>query len=502
MHYDPMRMDARYQAFKKSLSSQPNASRPHLLYIFSSDSQKMMGCTCAFLVCILAAIVLIISLAILLVSKWRIFRYGPLIWRNKYPSFEEVHALFDRGDIMLSTVLIASTLQLSHPKLARTLRAHSTYTTDPWRRVIRTTAFIYIMIRASSSEREAVVRWLRRLHKPIPLFVFETNVLVFATFAYGLVKTHQMLGEMTTQQVDAMVKGVMSMANRLDPMDKGRRVPSTIDEIEEYLHRELSFDVEELMRIHRGTAKICSLRKEVRKQGANQFLKRPIAFLKLVLMKWFIFSLSTKVLAQRYLDPSKTSTNDKYTISPLAILFWWSIRKAHCFLSYFHYSTCPQTLTFDGSLNLLVSGNPRTATIPSELYQEIFATTGDSSTHSTKQPEERPTLRRFKSDMEAHLPNMQIDERPMLPVPSFPTSLLEHLKCSYLRAQLSTLTTQHNTNHPISQHLGVIMDGNRRYSRTRHLSSILSGHQVGAHKLLQVLSWTFSANIRTLTVWA
>ncbi|KAM0229125.1 hypothetical protein ACHAP5_011749 [Fusarium lateritium] len=46
------------------------------------------------------------------------------------------------------------------------------------------------------------------------------------------------------------------------------------------------------------------------------------------------------------------------------------------------------------------------------------------------------------------------------------------------------------------------MDGNRRYSRSHGLGSVLLGHQAGAHKLIQVMSWVFSSGITNLTVWA
>ncbi|EGX45687.1 hypothetical protein AOL_s00140g3 [Orbilia oligospora ATCC 24927] len=115
---------------------------------------------------------------------WREFRTTQFIWQNEYHSFEELHSLYDRGDIMLSAVLIASSLQLSHHGMSKAIEAHSTYKSDPWRRLTRTLAFIYIMVRSNKgAERQQVVRWLQNIHRNIPLFEFETNVFVFATFA-------------------------------------------------------------------------------------------------------------------------------------------------------------------------------------------------------------------------------------------------------------------------------------------------------------------------------
>lgn len=401
-----------------------------------------------------------------------------MIWRNTYPSIEELHALFNRGDIMLASVLIASNLQLSHPEMSKTIKAHSTYKTDPWRRIIRTMTFMFIIIRSNSTERKQIIEWLQKLHRGIPLFNFENNILVFATFAYGLAKSHQYLGSVTSLEIEGIVKGVMSMADKLDPKDLGRKVPNTMAEIEEYLRNELPFDTQILERIKTESNELGSMWIEMQKQGFTKFLMRPRTSISLILLMEFVQRLSNNVLAEA----------PPYGIFESA--FWWCIRNVQCLFSYFHYSICPQILTFDGTLNLLVSGNPRMASVPLDLYHEIFGS-------KVVPPISLPggSLRRF-SDMEAHLPRMAIDQRPMPIVLGFSEELKELIKCSYYRGKLSS-----GPGH-LPRHLGVIMDGNRRYSRGRGLGSVLAGHQVGAHKLLQVISWTFSSGVRNLTVWA
>ncbi|KAH7006936.1 hypothetical protein EDB80DRAFT_518389, partial [Ilyonectria destructans] len=145
------------------------------------DSQLLL-LNGGLLIIILSAAAIAYYVTTLLLRYWKDIKATTLVWRDKYPSFEKLHALFDRGDIMLSAVLVASSLQLSHPELSKVINAHSTYKTDPWRRLVRTVTFISIMIRSKSSERRQVINWLQKLHRPIPLFVFETNVIVFATF--------------------------------------------------------------------------------------------------------------------------------------------------------------------------------------------------------------------------------------------------------------------------------------------------------------------------------
>ncbi|KAK6529286.1 hypothetical protein TWF281_008463 [Arthrobotrys megalospora] len=338
--------------------------------------------------------------------------------------------------------------------------------------------FMFIMIRSNSTERRQVITWLQQLHRGIPLFVFENNVLVFATFAYALVRSHQYLGSVTEWEVEGIVRGVMSMADKLDPKDLGRRVPSTMAEVEEYLRRELSFDAEELKCISNENSKLISMWNEMQKQGRTKFLTRPHTSIQLLLLTRFARQLSNNVLAEKTCYGMFESS------------FWWCVRKVQCFLSHFHYSMCPRTLTFDGTLDLLVSGNPRMANIPTELYREIF---GSKGTLPIRLP---GGSLRWVSDMEAHLPRMNIDRRPMPTVPRFREELKELVRCSYYRGKLFS-----SAGHP-PRHLGIIMDGNRRYSHGRGLNSALAGHQVGAHKLLQVISWAFSSGVQNLTVWA
>jgi short-chain Z-isoprenyl diphosphate synthase len=51
-------------------------------------------------------------------------------------------------------------------------------------------------------------------------------------------------------------------------------------------------------------------------------------------------------------------------------------------------------------------------------------------------------------------------------------------------------------------HIGVIMDGNRRFARQRRLADISEGHAYGARHLYNVLQWCRDFDIRVMTVWA
>ncbi len=54
----------------------------------------------------------------------------------------------------------------------------------------------------------------------------------------------------------------------------------------------------------------------------------------------------------------------------------------------------------------------------------------------------------------------------------------------------------------IPKHIGIILDGNRRYAKKCGLEDASKGHEKGADKLYQVLSWCMELNIKVVTVWA
>jgi short-chain Z-isoprenyl diphosphate synthase len=51
-------------------------------------------------------------------------------------------------------------------------------------------------------------------------------------------------------------------------------------------------------------------------------------------------------------------------------------------------------------------------------------------------------------------------------------------------------------------HMGVIMDGNRRFARRYGLADVSQGHEYGARHLYEVLKWCRDFDIRVMTVWA
>ena len=52
------------------------------------------------------------------------------------------------------------------------------------------------------------------------------------------------------------------------------------------------------------------------------------------------------------------------------------------------------------------------------------------------------------------------------------------------------------------RHLGIIMDGNRRFARQLGFGTVVHGHRKGADKLQEVLSWCLEYDIKVVTVWS
>jgi short-chain Z-isoprenyl diphosphate synthase len=54
---------------------------------------------------------------------------------------------------------------------------------------------------------------------------------------------------------------------------------------------------------------------------------------------------------------------------------------------------------------------------------------------------------------------------------------------------------------PIPNHIGLIIDGNRRYARRSGLGSVSEGHRAGADKIDDVLAWCEDLLVPIVTIW-
>jgi short-chain Z-isoprenyl diphosphate synthase len=55
---------------------------------------------------------------------------------------------------------------------------------------------------------------------------------------------------------------------------------------------------------------------------------------------------------------------------------------------------------------------------------------------------------------------------------------------------------------PLPRHIGLILDGNRRYARQLGFQDPLAGHRIGADKLEEVMDWLEELEIRITTLFA
>ncbi|CAM6095431.1 unnamed protein product [Calypogeia fissa] len=431
-------------------------------------------------------------------QKWRLFfksfigrGRARFIWRKAYSSFEDMHALFDRGDALMAAVGVAITLQLSHEEVGNVLKAHSYVHANPMRRMIRTLTFILITVRSNSKERSQVVKWLHQLHRPIKLFELKTNVFILATIAYGLGRAHQVLGAVTDFEVDALVSSIMNMAKIVTPEEgQDMNMPTTLREVTDYLSKQIKFDPSDLKEsstmnryVMVNVAAHLPRKKGGRKVGgalrpklqASMFFQ-PLSWLKFYTFVHLIRDLSSGIFASGSPD-----------FKPGPVL--WVFQKLQPVFRPFHYTLCPGFLTFDGLFELLGERDPALRLVADEVYAEIF---GPENAAKTKWRQSK------EKNMSAHLPHVKNEDGTAPPSSTNPSSVysdvMEHLKCAYLRGQLQ--------GHSVPQHLGVIMDGNRRFSKQNHLGGPLKGHEMGARKLLECMSWCFSSGVRNLTVWA
>ncbi len=53
----------------------------------------------------------------------------------------------------------------------------------------------------------------------------------------------------------------------------------------------------------------------------------------------------------------------------------------------------------------------------------------------------------------------------------------------------------------LPKHIGIILDGNRRWAREVGFDDVCKGHAKGAEKLYEVMEWAFELGINTVTVW-
>jgi short-chain Z-isoprenyl diphosphate synthase len=55
--------------------------------------------------------------------------------------------------------------------------------------------------------------------------------------------------------------------------------------------------------------------------------------------------------------------------------------------------------------------------------------------------------------------------------------------------------------HDVPRHVGVILDGNRRWARLAGFTDVTDGHQKGAEHIVELLGWCSQAGVEVVTLW-
>ena len=53
--------------------------------------------------------------------------------------------------------------------------------------------------------------------------------------------------------------------------------------------------------------------------------------------------------------------------------------------------------------------------------------------------------------------------------------------------------------HP--RHVGVVLDGNRRWAREAGFTDVVDGHRAGARRIIELLSWCRESDVELVTLW-
>lgn len=57
------------------------------------------------------------------------------------------------------------------------------------------------------------------------------------------------------------------------------------------------------------------------------------------------------------------------------------------------------------------------------------------------------------------------------------------------------------TGKPLPRHIGLIIDGNRRWAKGLGIGDPAHGHRAGARKIQQVIGWSQEAGVEVVTIW-
>ena len=93
-------------------------------------------------------------------------------------------------------------------------------------------------------------------------------------------------------------------------------------------------------------------------------------------------------------------------------------------------------------------------------------------------------------------PGMSRVVKPLL-MSAMPLRLLS----SFIHGLYSNRLLAQVKQHPLPQHVAMILDGNRRFARLQGLVDVAEGHRIGADKAAEVIQWCDELRIPVVTLW-
>lgn len=396
------------------------------------------------------------------------------------PDFLRLAASIDRADLIFVTSIAALFLQLMHSLISAGLRdrrkSKSSSRNVRW---LRTLFFLDLILYGSESDKRRVVEWLRKIHRPITGrlgedinhkfdrestygFSFELQQWVLGTIAWCMVQYHQATGTpLHPAARDLIVAELMMISRRLGAPLKG--LPMSWDQLRQTFAKQLDELSSCQGETNRGQmeALLCQIR-----SGKNRGLR----WLNILALLLSFQVLPTVVAEQIYSSLTKL---ERFLIP----VVWTAFRFALVIL---------RNVPVRMLVALVVRLDPiRLQKVLDRTREEIAGMKIDTS-----QTEEDALFGARERLSLMWSPS----STPPLHVRCLQTlqTSISSFFCEAVRKEIDI--------EKLPVHLGVIMDGNRRFAQSEQIP-IGGGHAQGANKLRDVAMWSFGNGIPALTAW-
>ena len=401
-------------------------------------------------------------------AKWK-----GLVWRDNYPTQKDLLEIFDRGDVLLSAGLVASALQVLRRKkadynacLIKTNARNLSLSEQNLLITHKNLGFLLgsqvgIMKTTNSTLPCKSINVLSEMD-------LDRDTLIFslASLSYGLDRSLQELGGVCESELNLVVVFIMAFAKSCENEDgeddriienTNFRIPETFAEVTQYVQGEIELTGD----LVRGTMATLIESLETAFRPRSWLIR----FGRSILVRY------TLQLALQVCD----STSRPGILLSIARLLQPLLLQLHEYL-------CPHLLTAAGTLRILqgpaapcVLKNMTWQTRPGLPALYLASICAGHSLTANAQPAPPRGAARM----------------------SLFSAVLDRLQCASLRARLAAASDG------LPRHLGVIMDGNRRYAAEHRLPSGPSdGHRAGARNLLSLIAWCLSIGVPCATVWA